>query len=171
MFHSNVWNLVRSVFNALNSKKTGKHLIIPNLTIEWSQNGGSHVGQKWTCWNTCIWNPYFSCRWNWQTCSPTDIILHLLIIKKKIVKFFLIGCVFYQVGNWGYLQINRHVSLHVGFKIQFAVIVPVFLEFNAPVTYCNICERIRNKELRCQEIITSSYEKIHIRQSYRVDGA
>ena len=46
------------------------------------------------------------------------------------VKFFTIGCVFYRVGDWGNLQIDPHVSLHDGFKIQFTGIVPVFLEFN-----------------------------------------
>ena len=58
--------------------------------------------------------------------------------KKKTVKkseswvmFFTTGCVFYRVGDWDDLQIDLHVSLHDGFKIQFAGIVPVFLEFNA----------------------------------------
>ena len=37
---------------------------------------------------------------------------------------------FYRVGDWDDLQIDPHVSLHAGFKIQFAGIVPVFLEFN-----------------------------------------
>ena len=37
---------------------------------------------------------------------------------------------FYRVGDWDDLQVDLHVSLHVGFKIQFAGIVPVFLEFN-----------------------------------------
>ena len=36
---------------------------------------------------------------------------------------------FYRVGDWDDLQIDLHVS-HVGFKIQFVGIVPVFLEFN-----------------------------------------
>ena len=61
----------------------------------------------------------------------------LLRTKKKTVKkseiwvkFFTIGCVFYRVGDWDDLQIDLHVSLHDGFKIQFAGIVPVFLEFN-----------------------------------------
>ena len=45
--------------------------------------------------------------------------------------FFTTGCVFYRVGDWDDLQIDLHVSLHDGFKIQFAGIVPVFLEFNA----------------------------------------
>ena len=40
---------------------------------------------------------------------------------------------FYHVGDWDDLQIDLHVSLHVGFKIQFAGIVPVFLEFNGYV--------------------------------------
>ena len=40
--------------------------------------------------------------------------------------FFTTGCVFYRVGDWDDLQIDLHVSLHVGFKIQFAGIVPVF---------------------------------------------
>ena len=44
--------------------------------------------------------------------------------------FFTISCVFYRVGDWSDLQIDLHVSLHEGFKIQFADIVPVFLEFN-----------------------------------------
>ena len=37
---------------------------------------------------------------------------------------------FYCVGDWDDLQIDLHVSLHDGFKKQFAGIVPVFLEFN-----------------------------------------
>ena len=40
------------------------------------------------------------------------------------------GCVFYRVEDWDVLQIDLHVSPHDGFKIQFADIVPVFLEFN-----------------------------------------
>ena len=39
---------------------------------------------------------------------------------------------FYRVGNWDDLQIDSYVGLHDGFKIQFAGIVPVFLEFNVP---------------------------------------
>ena len=54
---------------------------------------------------------------------------------RKYVKFFAIGCVFYRVGDWDNLQVDLHVSLHVGLymeahKIQFAGIIPVFLEFN-----------------------------------------
>ena len=45
------------------------------------------------------------------------------------MKFFTIDCVFYRAGDWDDLQIDPHVSLHDGFKIQFAGIVPVFLEF------------------------------------------
>ena len=37
---------------------------------------------------------------------------------------------FYRAGDWDDLQSDLHVSLKVGFKIQFAGIVPVFLEFN-----------------------------------------
>ena len=37
---------------------------------------------------------------------------------------------FYRVGDWDDLQIDRHVSLHDGFKIQLAGIVSAFLEFN-----------------------------------------
>ena len=44
--------------------------------------------------------------------------------------FFTTGCVFYRVGDWDDLQIDLHVSLHVGFKIQFVSIVPISLEFN-----------------------------------------
>ena len=32
--------------------------------------------------------------------------------------------------TWDDLQIDPHVSLYDGFKIQFVGIVPVFLEFN-----------------------------------------
>ena len=32
--------------------------------------------------------------------------------------------------DWDDLEIDLHVSLHDGFKIQLAGIVPVFLEFN-----------------------------------------
>ena len=50
---------------------------------------------------------------------------------------------FYRVGDWDGLQIDLHVSLHDGFKIQFAGIVPVFLEFNGfslviPLTHADI---------------------------------
>ena len=45
------------------------------------------------------------------------------------VMFFTIGCVFYCVGDWDDMQIDLHVSLYDGFKIQFAGSVPV-LEFN-----------------------------------------
>ena len=51
------------------------------------------------------------------------------------VKFFIIGCVFYRVGDWDNLLIDLHVSLHDGFKIQFAGIVPVFLEFSGSTSY------------------------------------
>ena len=37
---------------------------------------------------------------------------------------------FYRAGDW----YDPHVSLHVGLKIQFAGIVPVFLEFNEETT-------------------------------------
>ena len=40
---------------------------------------------------------------------------------------------FYRVGDLDDLQIDLHVSLHVGFKIQFTDIVPVLLEFNGGV--------------------------------------
>ena len=46
--------------------------------------------------------------------------------------FFTIGCVFYCVRDWDDQQIDLHVSIHDGFKIQFAGIVSVFLEFNGP---------------------------------------
>ena len=44
------------------------------------------------------------------------------------MKFFTIGCVFYRIGYWDDLQIDPHVSLRDGFKMQFAGIVPVILE-------------------------------------------
>ena len=37
---------------------------------------------------------------------------------------------FYRVGDWDDLRIDLHISLHAGFKIQFAGIIPIFLEFN-----------------------------------------
>ena len=40
------------------------------------------------------------------------------------------GCVFYHVGDWDDLQIDLRVSHYDDFKIQFAGIFPVFLEFN-----------------------------------------
>ena len=46
--------------------------------------------------------------------------------------FFTIGCVFCCVGDWDDLRIDLYVSPHDGFEIQFAGIVPVFLEFNGP---------------------------------------
>ena len=39
---------------------------------------------------------------------------------------------FYGVGDFDDQQINLHVNLHVGFKIQFAGIISVFYEFNGP---------------------------------------
>ena len=67
----------------------------------------------------------------------TTLSSTLLRTKKKTVKkseiwvkFFTIGCVFYRGGDWDDPQIEPHVSLHDGFKIQSAGIVPVFLEFN-----------------------------------------
>ena len=62
-----------------------------------------------------------------------DFALYLLRVKEKTVKkseiwtkFFTIGCVFHRVGDWDDLEIDLHVSLHVGSKLQFAGIVPVF---------------------------------------------
>ena len=52
---------------------------------------------------------------------------------------FAIGCVFYCLGDWDDLQIDLQVSLHDGFKIQFAGIVPVFLEFNG---WCTLVENM-----------------------------
>ena len=49
---------------------------------------------------------------------------------RNLGKVFATSCVFYRVGGWHDLKIDLHVNLHVGFKIQFADIVPVFLEFN-----------------------------------------
>ena len=48
-------------------------------------------------------------------------------IRKLGQVFSAIGCVFYRVGGWDDLQIDLHVSLHEGLKIQFAGIVSVFL--------------------------------------------
>ena len=62
--------------------------------------------------------------------------------------FFTTGCVFYRVGDWDDLQIDLHVSLHVGFKIQFAGIVPVFLEFNG----CNSVATRQVPNLRMRHI-------------------
>ena len=45
---------------------------------------------------------------------------------RNLGEFFTIGCVFYRVRDWGDLQIDLHVNLHDGFKIQFAGTVPVF---------------------------------------------
>ena len=45
---------------------------------------------------------------------------------------------FYRVGDWDDLQIDLHVSLHVGFKIHFAGVVPVFFEFNDEASIENI---------------------------------
>ena len=50
------------------------------------------------------------------------------------VKFFAIGYVFYRVGDWDDVQIDLRASLHVGFKIQFAGIIPVILGFNGFAT-------------------------------------
>ena len=64
-------------------------------------------------------------------CSPTDIVLYLPKIKKKTVKkseIWVKFFAFYRVGDWYDSQIDLHVILHVGFKMQFAGIVPVFLD-------------------------------------------
>ena len=51
-----------------------------------------------------------------------------------LVKFFATGCGFLSRRDWDDLYIDLHASLHVGFKIQFAGIVPVLLEFNGFAT-------------------------------------
>ena len=113
----------------MNSKKTG------------AIHGGSHVGQK-HAWEKIILNFYFS----WTVNSDKYAVLTtfsstLLRTKKKTVKkfeiwvkFFTIGCLFYHVGDWDDRYIDPHVSLRNGFKIKFAGIVPVLLEFNVSST-------------------------------------
>ena len=54
------------------------------------------------------------------------------------VKIFTIGCVFVRVGDWDDLQVDQNVSFHVGFKIQFAGNVPVFLEFSGHTIVANL---------------------------------
>ena len=50
---------------------------------------------------------------------------------RNLVKVFAkVFIVLYRVGDWDDLHIDLYVSLRVGFKIQFAGIVPVFSEFN-----------------------------------------
>ena len=95
-------------------------------------------------WGKIILNFYFS----WTVNSNKYAVRAtfpstLLRAKKKTVKkseiwvkFFAIGCVFYRVGDWDDSQIDPHVTLNDGFKIKFAGIVPVFLEFNAPDPPC-----------------------------------
>ena len=95
------------------------------------------MGQK-HAWEKIVLKFYFSWTVNSNKYAVlTTLSSTLLRTKKKTVKkseiwvkFFTIGCVFYRVGDWDDLQIDLHVSLHDGFKIQFAGIVPVFLEFN-----------------------------------------
>ena len=91
------------------------------------------MGQK-HAWEKIVLNFYFS----WTVSSNKYAVLTtlsstLLRTKKKTVKkfeiwvkFFTIGCVFYPVGDWDDLQIDAYVSLHDGFKIQFAGIVPAW---------------------------------------------
>ena len=69
------------------------------------------------------------------------------------MKFFTIGCVFYRLGDWDDLQIDPHVSLHDDFKIQFAGIVPVFLEFNGQDTLRAIGGAEKRAWERCSDFI------------------
>ena len=70
-----------------------------------------------------VLNLYFS----WTVNSDKYSVLPILSSIRN-------SCVFYLAGDWDDLQIDLHASLHVGFKIQFAGIVPVFLEFNGENT-------------------------------------
>ena len=95
------------------------------------------MGQK-HAWEKIVLNFYFSWTVNCNKYAVlTTLSSTLLRTKKKTVKkseiwikFFTMGCVFYRVGDWDDLQFNPHVSLHVGFKIQFAGIVLVFSQFD-----------------------------------------
>ena len=95
------------------------------------------MGQK-HAWKKIVLKFYFSWTVNSNKYAVlTTLSSTLLRTKKKTVKksdiwvkFFTIGSVFYRVEDWDDLQIDPHVSLHDGFKVQFAGIVPVFLEFN-----------------------------------------
>ena len=58
---------------------------------------------------------------------------------------------FYCVEDWDDLQIDLHVSFHDGFKIQFAGIIPVFLEFN--------------EELLRPRAVSSSVAELYIRET------
>ena len=85
-----------------------------------------------------VMNLYFSWTVNSNKYTVlTTLSSTLFRTKKKTVKkseiwvkFFTIGCVFYRGEDWDDPQIDPHVSLYDDFKIQFAGIVPVFLEFN-----------------------------------------
>ena len=91
------------------------------------------MGQK-HAWEKIVLNFYFSWTVNSNKYAAlTTLSSTLLKTKKKTVKkseiwarFFTIGCVFYRVWDWDDLQLDPHVSLHDGFKIHFAGIVPVF---------------------------------------------
>ena len=113
-----------------------------STTYNWvSRHGGSHVGQK-HAWGKSVLNFYFSWTVNYNKYAVlTTLSSTLLRTKKKTaknseiwVRFFTIGCVFCRVGDWGDLQIDSHVSFHDSFKIQFAGIVPVFLEVNGRIS-------------------------------------
>ena len=124
-------------------KRLERCLVKSGLTTEWSRHGRSHVDQK-HAWEKILLSFYFSWTVNSNKYAVrTTFSSTLLRTKKKTVKkseiwvkFFAVGCVFYRVGDWDDLQIDPHVSLHNGFKKQFASIVPVFLELNAPDPPC-----------------------------------
>ena len=73
----------------------------------------------------------------WQIANSADMIIWFIRIKSKTIKEkpnFRLGfwqnVSFYRVGDWGDVYIDLHVGLHVFFRVQFAGIIPVFLEFN-----------------------------------------
>ena len=94
-----------------------------------------------------------------------DIVLYLLMIKKKTVKkseiwvkFSTIGCVFYRVGDWDDLQIGLHFRLHDGFKLQFAGIVPVFrVHWHTNTDQ----EKTKNKMANCNSLASSTSYPLH----------
>ena len=92
-------------------KRLERYLVMSGLMTEWSQHGGSYVGQK-HAWEKIVLNFYFSWTVNCNkyavltTWSSTSLRTKKKTVKKSEiwVKFLTVGCVFYRVGDWDDLQ-------------------------------------------------------------------
>ena len=70
--------------------------------------------------------------------------------------------------NWDDLQIDLYVSLHVGFKIYFAGIVPVFLEFTETFIVPRSCHPYRDLTKNFKAMKTQTPDGIN-KGTYLVD--